>query len=64
VFIPSRLVCDPVRGRGDDEEEMIAGASDEDCRGGRSGVNLEGGIPPLLDVLEGSEGWVNLLEIG
>ena len=46
--VPSRLVCDPVRGRRDDEGEMNAG--DEIC--GRSGI--KGG--PLLDVFAASEG--------
>jgi hypothetical protein len=49
-FVPSRLVCDPVGGRRDDEGETTAG--DENCA--RTGV--KGGIPPLLDVLAGSEG--------
>ena len=51
VVLPSRLFCNPVvRGRRDDEGEMNAG----DENGGRSGI--KGGIPPLLDVLVGSEG--------
>ena len=51
VLVLSILVCDPVRGRGDDEGEMNTG--DENC--GWSGV--DGGIPPLvMDVLAGSEG--------
>ena len=54
-LVLSRLAWDPERGRrGSDEEELNTG--DENC--GRS--RLEGGIPPLLDVLAGSE---NLLEI-
>jgi hypothetical protein len=48
VLVPSKLVCDPLRGR-DDEGEMIAVG--EKC--GRSGV--KGGIPPIADVLGGSE---------
>ena len=51
VFVPSKLVCDPVRGRRDDEGEMNVG--DENC--GKGGV--KGGNTPLLDVLAGSNGW-------
>ena len=50
VLVPSRLVCDGVRGRGDDEGGMIAG--DESC--GR--VKGKCGILSLLDVFGGLEG--------
>jgi hypothetical protein len=50
VLVPSRLVCDPVKGRRDDEGVMNAG--DENC--GRSGV--KGGNPLLPDVFAVPEG--------
>jgi hypothetical protein len=56
IFVPSRLVCDSLRARRDDEEEISTG----DEISGRSG------IPPLLDVLGKSEGRplrANLLEM-
>ena len=62
VFVPSKLVCDPVRGRRDDEGEMNAG--DENCV--RGGVKAWDGDPPLLDVLARLDGWplwMNLLEV-
>jgi len=49
VPVPSSLVCDPTRGKGDDEGEI--NAVDGNC--GRSGAK---GGPPLLDVLEASKG--------
>ena len=50
VIMTSKLACDPAGGRGYEEGDM--NADDENCR--RSGV--KGGIPLLLDTLEGSEG--------
>ena len=52
LLISFRLFCDSVGGRRDNEGGMNAG--DENCAG-RSGV--KGGIPPLLDMLAGSEVW-------
>jgi hypothetical protein len=51
ALVPSRLVCDPVRGRRDGGE-MIAG--DEVCGWAGSGVKAEN-FPLLPDVLAGSE---------
>jgi hypothetical protein len=51
VLVPSRLLCDPVRGGRDDEGEMRnagEGAS-------RAGSGVKGRILPLLDVLAGSD---------
>ena len=54
VFLPLRLICDPVRGRRDKSSgEMNAG--DENC-GSAGGSGAKGGNPPLLDRLAGSEG--------
>ena len=52
-LVPSKLVCNPERGRDDGEGEMNTG--DENCgrRSGQSGV--KDGMSPMLDMLEGSE---------
>ena len=60
VFLPSGLVCDPVRGRRDNSGEMNAG--DENC-GSAGGSGAKGGHPPLvLDKARGTRGLTPLSE--